>query len=247
MKRRTVELPASSLSNTDNFRVDDKTESKVDDIGSQHKCIEKISVEDMDDATTDDESPRCKVEEIEDEDFDDAATDDESPCCKVEESICLEKPSFKVPFFNMDDMLQMIDTTGEAADDDEDAIIKRCKKVHEKCGHRCCGVADEAKCLPCLDSACANPAVARETSDELCAVCYTSELGAQSCVQLTCGHIFHADCILQLLKHRWSTLKVSFAFLACPSCKAEISEDIQSELIRNEVIEIKKMKLEVET
>ena len=57
-KRRTVELPARSLNNTDNFRVGDKTESNVDDLGSEHKCcIEKISVEEFDDATTDDESP----------------------------------------------------------------------------------------------------------------------------------------------------------------------------------------------
>ena len=216
-KRRTVEIPSSI---TMTLQAIEKTESKVGEVVS-YTCT-KIECDSTDDATTDDESP-----------------------VKAEESICLEKPSFKVPFFNMDipETVTMIDTGDDAEDE---CIIKRCKKNHAKCGHRCNGVADESECLPCLNSECADPKVTRETSDELCAVCYTSDLGSQSCVQLSCGHIFHADCILQLVQHKWSTLKVSFAFLACPSCKAEITEDIQCEQIRNEVIQIKKQKLEVE-
>ena len=78
-------------------------------------------------------------------------------------------------------------------------------------------------------------------------MCFTSELGAQSCVQLGCGHVFHADCILQLVKHRWSTLKVSFAFLSCPSCKAEMTgKGISCDLIKKEIMDVQVMKMKVE-
>ena len=124
--------------------------------------------------------------------------------------------------------------------------IERCDKV-KKCGHRCNGVEKEARCLPCLDPECADPAKVRNTSDELCAICYTSELGEQSCVKLECGHVFHADCILQLLKHKWSTLKVSFAFLCCPSCKAEITVfGVNSRRIKIMIAELQSMKDDVE-
>ena len=52
--------------------------------------------------------------------------------------------------------------------------------------------------------------------DELCAICYTSELGSDPVVKLGCGHFFHEECVEQLLKHRWSTMQISFAFMACP-------------------------------
>lgn len=48
---------------------------------------------------------------------------------------------------------------------------------------------------------------------------------------MTCGHVFHANCVLQLLKHRWSTLKISFAFMQCPTCKAEIDETQCEEIV----------------
>ena len=95
--------------------------------------------------------------------------------------------------------------------------IKRCNKVHA-CGHACNGVEEEHECLPCQDPACGGQ------GNEICAICYTSDLSEESCVQLGCGHVFHANCILSQLKHRWSTLKISFGFMACPQCKQEITE-----------------------
>ena len=41
----------------------------------------------------------------------------------------------------------------------------------------------------------------------------------------TCGHVFHANCVLMLLTHKWSTLKITFGYLDCPSCKQEIFID----------------------
>lgn len=31
--------------------------------------------------------------------------------------------------------------------------------------------------------------------DELCGICYTSELGTEECVRLGCGHVYHAGCV----------------------------------------------------
>ena len=58
--------------------------------------------------------------------------------------------------------------------------------------------------------------------EELCAICYTSELASETSVTLSCGHEFHLECVKQLLSHKWSTLRISFAFMQCPSCKQEI-------------------------
>lgn len=61
---------------------------------------------------------------------------------------------------------------------------------------------------------------------ELCGICFTSELGAEACVRLaSCGHVFHAACVKTMLSHRWTTLRVSFGYLGCPSCKQEMRLD----------------------
>ena len=130
----------------------------------------------------------------------------------------IRKDEVKTPIFAKND--------AEESEEEEGIEIRRCKKTHLQCGHRCNGALNEMECLPCLEPECAAKCDLRENKDDLCSICYTSELGAQSCVKLTCGHVFHADCVLQLLKHRWSTLKVSFAFMSCPSCKQEISTEI---------------------
>ena len=44
-------------------------------------------------------------------------------------------------------------------------------------------------------------------------------------MQLGCGHIFNLNCILELLKHKWATLRITFAFMFCPSCKKPIEAD----------------------
>ena len=68
------------------------------------------------------------------------------------------------------------------------------------------------------------------TSNEelLCTICYTSEFYEETSVKLTsCGHIFHTECILELLKHKWATLRITFAFMSCPSCKKQIEVNDQ--------------------
>ena len=114
---------------------------------------------------------------------------------------------------------QIIDT---GVHEDEN-LIHQCKK-QLPCGHQCKGVDKERNCLPCLNSKCAktNGLFEGIDEDELCTICYTSELGAEACTKLSCGHVFHTNCLIQLLKHKWPTLRITFGFLACPSCNQEI-------------------------
>ena len=101
---------------------------------------------------------------------------------------------------------------------------------HE-CGHRCNGVEGESIHLPCLEQECIEASVRAGSaqvpiscaSGELCGICYTSELGEEACVRLSCGHVFHANCVLMLLQHQYSTLRITFGYLDCPQCKAEIN------------------------
>lgn len=57
-----------------------------------------------------------------------------------------------------------------------------------------------------------------ECLDDLCLICYT-DLGNLDSVELSCCHVFHSDCLAQLLEHKWTTLRITFAFMACPKCK----------------------------
>ena len=104
-----------------------------------------------------------------------------------------------------------------------------CSKPKD-CGHKCSGVKEEEECLPCLEPECIAEGSNIPTSDELCSICYTCELKEEPSVQLTCGHIFHANCILELLKHKWATLRITFAFMSCPSCKQPIQVEHVDEI-----------------
>lgn len=114
----------------------------------------------------------------------------------------------------------MIDTGAEEA---EELPFKFCDK-QLACGHRCKGVQGERKCLPCIEESCAERSGLKAgiNAAELCTTCYTSELSAEPCVQLSCGHVFHVNCVVQILTHRWSTLRITWSFMACPACKTEI-------------------------
>lgn len=77
-------------------------------------------------------------------------------------------------------------------------FIEKCQKFVKACGHPCYGVHGEADCLPCLDPDCR--ALCQQNCEDTCTICYKDDLKAEACVQLLCGHIFHANCLLKLLK-----------------------------------------------
>ena len=63
---------------------------------------------------------------------------------------------------------------------------------------------------------------------------------------LACGHIFHADCVKKLLRHRWSTLRISFEFMACPACKHPIEELSHCEPLQIELSKLLRLKEQVQ-
>ena len=80
---------------------------------------------------------------------------------------------------------------------------------------------------------------------ELCSICYTSELGDSPCAKLACGHTYHVDCLVTLLQMGSPTMKLSFGFASCPSCKAPIKCNHVKQ-ISDEMNRINKLKKEIE-
>ena len=93
--------------------------------------------------------------------------------------------------------LVLINTHDQNVIVEEEPAIAFCDKTN-KCGHTCKGVASERKCLPCLHVDCAEAAGHFENvnEEELCTICYTSELGTEACSKLSCGHVFHTNCVI---------------------------------------------------
>ena len=60
-------------------------------------------------------------------------------------------------------------------------------------------------------------------------------------VKLECGHIFHAECLRTLLRHRWNTVRISFAFMDCPCCKQPIKAD-HCPQIKKELVTLEKLR-----
>ena len=52
---------------------------------------------------------------------------------------------------------------------------------------------------------------------------------------------------MQLLKHKWSTLRINFSFMSCPSCKKEIQFRGLSDPIAKELRPLRSLKHKVET
>ena len=133
-----------------------------------------------------------------------------------------------------------------AEEQEQESLFQISDHQHE-CGHRCYGVQGESLNMPCLHEECIEAAAESEAShvpqscahSELCGICYTSELGEEACVRLSCGHVFHANCIGMLLQHKQSTIRITFGYLDCPSCKAEMAIDyyvpILSDLLSTEL------------
>ena len=80
---------------------------------------------------------------------------------------------------------------------------------------------------------------------QLGGICFTSELGEEPCVRMTCGHVFHANCVYMMLTHRFTTLKITFGYLDCPSCKQEILLDYRVPILTDKLIEQMTLKAQV--
>lgn len=106
-----------------------------------------------------------------------------------------------------------------------------CGKIRP-CGHACGGVANEQKCLPCLQHTCHDreneiaenlkePRLTQD-ADDMCMICFTEALSCAPSIQLECGHVFHIHCCKAVLTKRWTGPRISFGFSQCPICKFDI-------------------------
>ena len=93
-----------------------------------------------------------------------------------------------------------LNTQADSQSESRESSVKidpnKCQKGTKPCGHACHGVVGEQTCLPCLDADCQQDSRLQQSGDELCSICYTSELHEEACVQLMCGHVFHESCVL---------------------------------------------------
>ena len=77
---------------------------------------------------------------------------------------------------------------------------KTCKRILE-CGHQCNGNVDEETCLPCLRN-CSE--TLRQDADDMCVICFTESLAAAPSSKLvTCGHIHHTACLVNVTSAGW--------------------------------------------
>ena len=119
-------------------------------------------------------------------------------------------------------------------------IRENCDKTHA-CGHPCRGFFGEQECLPCLNAECVakarqdaiaagnanDPRLLLEDTDEdsYCTICWISGLGTEPCVKLGCRHVFHVKCIKQIIATKWTSPRIVFSFMNCPSCKQPMELD----------------------
>ena len=102
--------------------------------------------------------------------------------------------------------------------------------------------------MPCLNVECSEALgnFQGQNENDMCTICYTSELRSEACTQLSCGHIFHTNCIIQLLKHQWPTVRISFGFMKCPSCNQLIQPKGLPKAILEELAPLLSLKYRVE-
>lgn len=89
------------------------------------------------------------------------------------------------------------------------------------CGHACCGVKGEEKCLPCLNGCAGDDSKLKQDAEDMCMMCYTEGLAYAACIQVTtCTCIYtkllilklHTSVIFHLLSHLLCSLNVVICF-----------------------------------
>ena len=75
-----------------------------------------------------------------------------------------------------------------------------------KCKHLCGGVKGEKKCLRCLKPDCCEDG--STTNEDYCNICWVEDIASAPSVELTCGHVFHFNCIKQRVDEGWSSTPI---------------------------------------
>lgn len=106
--------------------------------------------------------------------------------------------------------------------------LGECRKVLA-CGHRCAGYKNEQTHTPCLKPGCWNGQESI-TGEDICVVCY-DPLAAYPVIQISCGHMLHRHCAENILKNRWTGPRITFTFMLCPVCRAEVEHPALQHLL----------------
>lgn len=67
------------------------------------------------------------------------------------------------------------------------------------------------------------------------------------CIQIGCGHVFHAECLRQHLRARWPDKNISFRFLKCPKCRRDIEGTSHVSQFHQEVSKVSALKRNIIT
>ena len=87
------------------------------------------------------------------------------------------------------------------------------------CGHRCGGIKGERHHPVCMFDECV-----KKRGDEPIQCVYCQEnLNTAPFIKLGCGHYVHYHCVLECMKVAWSTKRMTFQFLNCPTCKKPLN------------------------
>ncbi len=89
-----------------------------------------------------------------------------------------------------------------------------------------CDICDYDLCTPCFDRACpptVAPHIEIPGSTECCFIC-SEPLPTAPILQTACGHIWHADCLKEIVAEgrAQNEKKLSFDYMKCPLCMQEL-------------------------
>ena len=80
--------------------------------------------------------------------------------------------------------------------------------------------------MPCLEPECiekmAENKKPKHNVDDYCNICYCTAVGQDPSVILGCGHVYHLDCIKDLVKKGYNGPRIVFNHIDCPECKVRM-------------------------
>lgn len=115
-------------------------------------------------------------------------------------------------------------------------------EIHQ-CKHPCYGFINEEKWLPWIHPDCVaeDPALTLDqNTDTDCAIWGFEKITEQPSVQLDCKHIFHVDCISEIIRRRYNGPRINFNFKACPNWKQDIDDSYHPDL-KDKIDEVSKL------
>ncbi len=88
---------------------------------------------------------------------------------------------------------------------------------------------------------------AKAEAADLCGICFVEGLSEAPCAAvLPCKHVFHVECLADLLRARWSGPRISFGFLSCPNMACRGPFDSRCAALEPALAALRALRREVE-